>query len=103
MIYYCDTLYFLSSIFNICFLLLQKNILEALAKGMQDTICDEIRNDPLLLRLGSILLKKLGTLRKNCIVQRLRQCARLKIQMKTHRMEEVIKRKLSICYFNYIH
>ena len=74
----------------ILFFLLQDGIRAALMKGASDEIRDEITNDPILLRLGGILLDKLGTDRKNCIVQRLRQCARLKIHMQVDRMEKII-------------
>lgn len=79
---------------HVCFFFnSQEPVLKILAAGQQDEICEEIKNDDILKRLGSILLDKLGVSRKNCIVQRLRQLSRLKIKLKKRKMIDIVKRR----------
>ena len=46
-----------------------------------DDVCEAIENDNLIRRFGKVLLNKLGSRRKHCISQRLRQLGRLKCQL----------------------
>ena len=63
----------------------------ALLQSRDDEIKGQIVNDSILKRLGTILWNKLGERRKNSIVQRLRQLARLKIQCGVDAIKEIIK------------
>ena len=62
-----------------------------LAKMHSDDIFAKIKDDPLILRFGSILLSKLGQRRKNNIAQRMRQLGRLKKEMQINHLEEGLK------------
>lgn len=64
---------------------------EALLASHDDDVKQAIVNDELIKKLGSVLLNKLGMRRKNSIVQRMRQLARLKIACKATYMKDLIK------------
>ena len=65
--------------------------MKALHMAHDDEVKGQILNDDILKRLGTILLHKLGERRKNDIIQRLRQLARLKIEMKETAIINIIK------------
>jgi hypothetical protein len=53
------------------------------AKMRNDRLTDVVKQDPLIVKFGMSLLKKLGPKRANDIAQRLRQLARLTISLGT--------------------
>ena len=65
-------------------------ISEALMKGKDDEVKRQIMNDGILKKLGTVLLNKLGERWRNCVIQRLRQLARLKVQCNVGRIKELI-------------
>lgn len=73
------------------YLIFQKALMNALHSARDDAVKGQIINDSILKRLGSILWNKLGERRKNCIIQRLRQLARLKLQCKVGAITDLIK------------
>jgi hypothetical protein len=52
-----------------------------LQTGRRDGIYDAVNTDPLILRFGSVLIKKLGPRRGNDIMQRMRQLGRLRLEL----------------------
>lgn len=68
-----------------------KLINDALIKAHDDEIKANIVNDFTLKKVGGVLLNKLGERRRNCVMQRLRQLARLKIECKAKGIRELIK------------
>ena len=65
----------------------------------QDDIAQEIANDLLLIRVGEILIAKLGARRRNDVSQRLRQLSRLKIILNENRKSLA---KCSLTYYQII-
>lgn len=61
-----------------------------LSKMHKDKFYDALSHDDLILRFGRQLLIKLGLKRKNDIAQRMRQLARLKVEMGMEKLNDVI-------------
>jgi len=58
-----------------------KELKKHLTSMRNDTVTQAVKSDPLILKLGEVLIHKLGSRRKNVVTQKMRQLGRLKLEL----------------------